>query len=400
MPLSRNQIEKYADILIWGLETARTKPYKEYDPILVRWDLASQPLAEALYRKLLEKRSNVSLQTLPSPSMEEAFYSIGDKKQRVWIREGTRAFYEKLAGSVFLNAPTSLTHLKNIDPKRIAEVAKARKPLRRILEKREQRGQFGWTLCSFPTRELAKQARISLEAYTKQIIRACLLNSSDPVGRWNEIFKHSIEIKRWLNALPMKAVRVETRTMSLEMSIGEKRKFIGISGHNIPSFEIFTSPDWRGSVGTYYADQPSFHNGNLVKGIQLTFKKGRVSEAKASRGGKYLRQMLEMDRGASQIGEFSLTDRRFSRIDTFMADTLFDENFGGKNGNCHIALGNSYADTFSGNPATLSKEKKKALGFNDSALHWDMVNTEPKMVTAVLRSGKEQVIYEKGQFQI
>ena len=83
-----------------------------------------------------------------------------------------------------------------------------------------------------------------------------------------------------------------------------------------------------------------------------------------------------------------------------MADTLFDENFGGKNGNCHIALGSSYSDTFAGNPATLDNEKKKKLGFNDSALHWDMVNTEPKTVTATLKDGSEKVIYEKGQFCI
>ena len=400
MPLTRKQIEKYADVLIWGLETARSKPYKNYDPILLRWDLASQPLAEALYRKLLEKKRNVSLQALPSPDMEEAFYSVTDKRQRVWMREGTNAFYEKLTGSIFLNAPTSLTHLKNVDPKKIAEVARARKPLRSILEKREEKGQFGWTLCTYPTEELARQAGITLEEYTKQIIKACFLNTKDPVARWNDIFKQSMEIKQWLNGLKMKSVRVETKSMDLEVNIGEKRQFLGVSGHNIPSFEIFTSPDWRGARGTYYADQPSFRNGNLVKGIKLTFEKGRAVDIKASKGGEYLKQMLAMDRGASQIGEFSLTDRRFSKIDTFMADTLFDENFGGKNGNCHIALGNSYSDTFAGNPATLDREKKKALGFNDSALHWDMVNTEPKLVTATLKNGKEQVIYEKGQFTL
>ena len=297
MALTRKQIEKYADVLIWGLETARTKPYKDYDPILLRWDLASQPLAESLYRKLLEKKRNVSLQALPSPDMEESFFSVTDKKQRVWMREGTSAFYEKLSGSIFLNAPTSLTHLKNVDPKRIAEVAKARKPLRRILEKREERGQFGWTLCTYPTEELAAQAGITLEEYSKQIIKACFLNTKDPVARWNEIFQQSMEIKKWLNALPMKTVRVETSNMELEVTIGEKRQFLGVSGHNIPSFEIFTSPDWRQARGTYYADQPSFRNGNLVKGIKLSFEKGRVVKAEAAKGGNYLRQMLAMDRG-------------------------------------------------------------------------------------------------------
>jgi aminopeptidase len=106
-----------------------------------------------------------------------------------------------------------------------------------------------------------------------------------------------------------------------------------------------------------------------------------------------------MDKGASKIGEFSLTDKRFSRIDRFMADTLFDENFGGDNGNCHIAVGASYADTYSGDQSKLTAALKKKLGFNDSALHWDLVNTEKKTVSAALTNGKKVVIYEDGMFK-
>jgi aminopeptidase len=100
------------------------------------------------------------------------------------------------------------------------------------------------------------------------------------------------------------------------------------------------------------------------------------------------------------VGEFSLTDKRFSRINRFMANTLFDENFGGEYGNCHMALGASYADTYKGNPKELTREEKKRLGFNDSALHWDLVNTEKKRVVAHLASGKKKTIYENGEFAI
>ena len=81
-----------------------------------------------------------------------------------------------------------------------------------------------------------------------------------------------------------------------------------------------------------------------------------------------------------------------------MADTLFDENYGGRYGNCHIAVGASYSDTYDGNPAELTKELKKKLGFNDSALHWDLVNTEKKTVDAYLTSGQKVRIYEDGMF--
>jgi len=81
-----------------------------------------------------------------------------------------------------------------------------------------------------------------------------------------------------------------------------------------------------------------------------------------------------------------------------MADTLFDENYGGEYGNTHIALGASYTDTFSGDMSTMNKALKKTLGFNDSALHWDLVNTEKKTVTAILKTGKRIVIYDDGKF--
>jgi aminopeptidase len=83
-----------------------------------------------------------------------------------------------------------------------------------------------------------------------------------------------------------------------------------------------------------------------------------------------------------------------------MANTLFDENYGGRYGNCHLALGSSYSDTYAGEASSLTREKKQNLGFNDSALHWDLVNTEDKRVTAYLRGGGKTVIYEKGMFAL
>jgi aminopeptidase len=158
------------------------------------------------------------------------------------------------------------------------------------------------------------------------------------------------------------------------------------------------SPDWRGTRGVFYADQPSFRNGNIVRQVRLEFRNGRLARAGAKEGGDFLKKQLALDPGASRVGEFSLTDRRFSRIDRFMANTLFDENYGGAHGNCHIALGSSYGNTYAGDPRRLTGTLKDKLGFNDSALHWDFVNTEKKRVTAILADGSRVVVYENGEF--
>ena len=102
--------------------------------------------------------------------------------------------------------------------------------------------------------------------------------------------------------------------------------------------------------------------------------------------------------GADRIGEFSLTDRRFSRITRFMAQTLYDENVGGKFGNTHIALGRAYQDAFDGDPGTLGPEDWERLGFNNSSVHTDVVSTTRRTVTATLSDGSERVIYRDGEF--
>lgn len=395
----REVLQKYADVLLWGLSTARKGSFKKGDVILVQYDPAALGLAEILYRKILE-RGMYPLQRMGlTNTMEHTFYELADAPRLKYLPPGDKELYGGLNGRIFLRAPESLTHLKDIDPSRIGKVLVSRKPFREIMDKREEKGVYSWTLCTYPTAGLAKQAKMPLSAYAGQIRKACFLDLKDPVRKWDAIHSEASEIKKWLSSLKVKYFRIVSRNVDLTITPGDKRKWAGISGHNIPSFEVFLSPDFRGTEGVYYANLPTFRSGNYVEGVRLVFKKGRVVEAEAKRGGEFLKKQIAMDKGASRIGEFSLTDKRFSLIDRFMADTLFDENFGGPDGNCHLALGSSYTDTYSGNPARLTKEMKNRLGFNDSALHWDLVNTEPKTVTARLANGREMVVYEKGTFQ-
>ncbi len=399
MHLTEKQLTRYADVLLWGLKTARGKRYRKHDIVVIRFDPPAVRLAEILQAKILDMGMHAIPRMGLTSTMEENFYKRADRRQLVFQMPGERELCESLNGSIFLHAPESLTHLSTVDPKKIGLATVSRKPLRDILEKREEAGDFGWTLCTLPTEELAKQAGLPLATHAKQIIKACHLDRSDPVSEWKSLYRRASAVKKWLNGMDVSSYHIESERVDLTIRPGEMRQWIGISGHNIPSFELFISPDWRGTEGHYFANLPSFMSGNYVKGVRLTFEKGNVIKAEADEGETFMVKQISMDRGAGRVGEFSLTDRRFSRIDRFMADTLFDENFGGRYGNCHIALGASYSDTYAGNAVELTKEMKRRLGFNNSALHWDLVNTENKTVTAHLASGKSTVIYEKGSFR-
>ncbi len=392
-------LERYADVLIWGMTTARKKRFKKGDTVLIQYDVPALRLAEMLYAKLVERGMNVLQRMNLTSAMEHSFYSRANSSQLVFIPPGDRELSGHLNGRIYLHAPESLTHLADIDPAVIAKAQLSRKPLRDIFNEREDQGAYAWTLCTVPTEDMAKKAGLSLSDYTEQLIRACYLDERQPVETWMSVYREVGKIKAWLNRLPVRAFSIASESVDLRITPGAMRKWIGISGHNIPSFEIFLSPDWRGTEGTYYANQPSFRLGNYVEGVRLRFEKGRAVAIEAEKGLEFVVKQLSMDRGASQVGEFSLTDRRFSRIDRFMADTLFDENYGGEYGNCHIAVGASYSDTYAGNTAELDKTAKRQLGFNDSALHWDLVNTEPKTVTAELTTGKKILLYENGEFR-
>jgi len=400
MVLTTAELEKYADVLLWGLKTARKSKFKKGDIILIQYENPALPLAEILFKKIVAIGMHPVQRMGLTFGMEKGFFEEADDKQLVFIPPGEKELYENVNGRIFLRAPESLTHLKDIDPARIGTVLVSRKPLKDILDKREEQGFYSWTLCTFPTHELARQAKTTIRHYATQIIKACYLDKENPVQEWESILNNVHGIKKWLNSLKIKTLHIEAKNIDLTITPGEKRKWSGVSGHNIPSFEIFFSPDWRGTEGTYYANLPSFRSGNYVKGIRLTFQKGAVVKIEADEGEQFAIKQLAMDKGASRIGEFSLTDRRFSRIDRFMADTLFDENFGGRHGNSHIAVGSSYTESYTGNQADMTKQLKEKLGFNDSALHWDLVNTERKTVTAHLTSGKRLVIYEDGQFKV
>ena len=397
-------LNKYADVLIWGLETARKTmggEYKKGDIIYVHYELDSLSLAEILHRKLLEKGFHVVIRMDDTPKMEFDFFDVANEEQLKFLAPWSKTLYKYLNGSIWLGAPASLTHLSYIDPKKFAIVAKVGKPLHAIRDKREEKGEFGWTLCMMPTKALAEKANMSVEEYGEEIIKACYLDKDDPVAEWKNLFEESIAIKKWLNEIEenIDHLHIESENINLIITPGSKRKWLGVSGHNIPSFEIFTSPDWRGTTGVYCANMPSFVMGNYVEGIRLVFKKGRAAEINAKTGEEFVKKMLATDKGAGRIGEISLTDKRFSPITKFMANTLFDENVGGEEGNCHIAIGASFSDTYSGNPKELTKKLKKEIGLNDSSIHWDLINAERKKVTAYLKTGDSIVIYENGMFK-
>jgi len=330
---------------------------------------------------------------------KDFFETTSDAQLDYFPAKYMRGLIDEMDHQVSVLAESDPHALETVDPARIMRRGEAMRKLLDWRSEKENEGRFSWTLGLYGTAAMAAEAGLSEEEYWEQIVHACFLDVEDPIARWRDIGRRLDETRERLDALDIERVHVQGEDVDLWVGIGEQRRWLGGRGRNIPSFEIFTSPDWRGTEGWIEFNQPLYRYGNLVKGIRLEFEDGRVSKASAEENEGVLTEMIATE-GADKVGEFSLTDKRFSRITRFMAHTLYDENVGGPFGNTHIALGRSYQDAYTGDPAAVKPEDWERLGFNNSSVHTDIVSTADRTVTAQLRGGEERVIYRDGEFQL
>ena len=396
--LNEKELSTYADVLMWGMETARKNPYEKGDVVRLLFWRSSYPLVEKIYARCIRRGYNVITQVMPSPVMEKELYDNANDDQLQWVPPWSFTRCEQQHGNIIIYGSEILENLRYCDPNKIALNAKGQKPLRDILNTREDAGDFGWSLAAWPSEDMAAKADMTMDEYFDQIKKACFLKEEKPVEKWQELYEYGRKVCTWLRELNMVTLHMKSASCDITFQLGAHRKFMSTSGHNIPSFEVFTSPDATGTNGFYHSDQKTFRNGNLCHKINLTFENGKCVHGEAHEGNEFLQSQLEMDEGSRYLGEFSLTDRRYSKIDRFMANTLFDENVGQPNGNCHIALGQSFPDAYSG-PHKWDTIKE-SLNFNQSALHWDLINCEDKVVTAKCEDGSEVVIYKDGMFAL
>ncbi len=394
-------LEKYARVLV-DFALGGGTGIKEGDVVYLQGPTSALPFYRALQRSIIDSGGHI-IGGLGDDmgGNGKYFYEHATDEQ---LTKFPKNYYKGLVADVdhriAIIADHDVHELDKVDPKKMMLAQKSRKPISDWFNKKENEGKYTWTLALCGTPSMAKEAGLSEADYWQQIINACYLDKTDPIKEWKKISAEVERVAKTLSGLPIEKLHVKGDDVDMHYSLGEKRRWLGGSGRNIPSFEVFTSPDWRGTNGWIRFNQPLYYFGPKVEGIVLHFKNGRVVKSSANKNEKLLHEMLATDRGAAQIGEFSLTDKRLSRITKFMAETLFDENIGGEFGNTHLAVGKSYHDTYSGDVAKLTKKTCRELGYNESAIHVDMISTTDRTVTATLKNGSSKIIYKNGQFTI
>lgn len=398
---SKKVLERYADVIV-NFALGGGRGIKKGDVVYV----TAYEYAKPLYTELLSAITKAGGHALSNyqPNSDHVFnvsreFYVNAKDHQInfFPSKYFRGLIDEIDHSIFILSDTDMEALKGVDPRKIMTRGQALKPYRDWRNEKENRGEFTWMIALYGTGAMAKEVGLSEKEYWDEIIKACFLDNPHPIDKWRGVQKQIVDLKHRLTDLKIEKLHVKGPDADLWLTLGEKRAWDGGDGRNIPGFEVFTSPDWRGTNGWIRFNQPVYAHGHLIKGIELEFKKGIVVKAKAAKNQKLLEAMIRTPNG-NKVGEFSLTDKRFSRIAKFMAETLYDENVGGPNGNTHIALGDSFHGCYAGDPAKLKKGNWAKLGFNDSSVHQDIISTAPRTVTAYLKNGKEIVIYKNGMF--
>jgi aminopeptidase len=402
--LTKNQLSNYAQIMV-NCALNGGKGINKGETVIVFSRESAKPLYWKIYEAIITAGGNVIPFYLPDESdiygeNRILLENASDEQLNFFPEAYWRGLVDSADHLMFLLSSADVNLLQGIDSKKIMAISKARSPWMDMRDAKEKQGKLFWTLCLYPTQSMANEAGMKLEEYSQEIVEACYLDDPDPVARWRKTLSDIELVKTKLTEMQIEKVHLEGEDMDLWITLGEKRRWLGGSGHNIPSFEVFISPDWRGTNGWIQFNQPLYSSGKRISGIKLSFQEGVIVKASASENEEALLAMIN-EKNANKLGEFSLTDKRHSKITRFMADTLFDENIGGENGNTHIAVGDSYRDSYDGDICSVSEEEFATLGFNNcSSVHTDMVSTTPRKVTAYFsnKNKEAEVIYENGQF--
>lgn len=298
-------------------------------------------------------------------------------------------------------------------PDRVGRYAGAMRTLSLELARAQAEFRKAWVGGIGPTAALASRAfpdlrpEEALPLYEEAVVRVLHLDDADPAAYWQAGFADLARRRHRFTMLNIDTLRFTgpgtdltvglhsgTRWQTAEETLADGR----CVRVNVPSCEVFTTPDCRRTTGRVTATRPYVSTsvpGAAIAGVRLEFDEGRVVSFGADEGADVLERILNMDAGAALLGEVALVDETspVAAEGTTFHNVLFDENAA-----CHIALGFAFPRLVTGTEGR-SPEELRAMGVNQSLVHDDiMIGSSDVDVTATTFDGRQVPIMQQGRF--
>jgi aminopeptidase len=319
-----------------------------------------------------------------------------------WYGQRMLAIAEQRGANIALTGPVAPHVMDDVDPSLLGrDLLPA---LRESIEIVNQR-TTNWTAAPCPTAAWAELVHPDLapdeafERLWREVAHACRIDDDDPVAAWEKRMDRLTAAARKLDGLRLDAVRFEGPGTDLTVGVlPSSRWFCArietvdgiVHAPNLPTEEVFTTPDPARVNGYVASTKPLFVSGALVTGLRVRFEDGKAVEIEADQGGDTLRALSRRDPGASRLGEVALVDResRVGNLDTVFFDTLLDENAAS-----HIALGEGLDFTVH-DPADHER-------LNRSEIHIDfMIGSNDVAVTGIEPGGRDVPLLRDGVWQL
>lgn len=293
--------------------------------------------------------------------------------------------------------------MNEIDKDKISFTGKLLRESKPIFKEKEITYEIPWCIALIPTHSYAKKVFPNdIDAYDKLwnlILKITLCDKEDPIEEWNKKIELNTKRVQTLNNLKIKSLTY-SNNLGTKFSIGFTDNVwcgtdtVSKDGRNLivnmPSEEIFTTPNKYTANGIVYASRPLVYNGTLINNFWIKFKDGKVIDYDAETGKDILKSIINIENG-NYLGEVALVDKTspIFKSNTIFYETLYDEN-----ASCHLALGQGFTECID------TVKKLNDIGFNDSLTHVDfMIGTEDLNIVAKT-DDKEIVIMKDGKFVI
>ncbi|HEV2590494.1 MAG TPA: aminopeptidase, partial [Gaiellaceae bacterium] len=300
------------------------------------------------------------------------------------------------------------------EPELLADLDQTRVGKARMLDALSEirRGQGGrtmaWTIVAWPTAGWAELmfGEPDVQRLWDAIASTVGLEEDDPVAAWKTHVDKLRARAQQLNELKLDSLHYSGPGTDLTVGVLENHRWLGggvettygaFHVPNMPTEEVFTTPDRTRADGTVRSTYPLQLGGTIVRDLEFRMEGGRIVDVSASSGVDAVRAQLDTDEGARHLGELALVDgeSRVGKTGLTFYNTLFDEN-----ATCHIAFGNAIMFGTRGLDG-LSPDELNAKGFNTSNIHTDFMVGGPEVtVTGTTRDGREVTILEEDVWQL
>jgi aminopeptidase len=268
-------------------------------------------------------------------------------------------------------------------------------------------GLCNWAIVAVPNDGWARTVfgEPDVDRLWDAVAHAVRLDEPDPVEAWRAHIERLEQRASALNERRFVALRYRGPGTDLRVGLHPESiwqaaldESLGIKHvANMPTEEVFTTPDARQVDGVVRSTYPLQIHGTVVRGLELRFEGGRAVDVRADEGQELMQAHVAADDGAGRLGEVALVDgsSRVGQTGLVFYDTLFDENAA-----AHIALGAAILQCVE-DAGGLSPDERQARGINHSSIHTDFMIGSPEVAVAgVTEAGDEVPILRDGDWRL